>query len=119
MPFQVNGQAVTTKSSRLVHVAGCDRPFAVVVGAAFVGMMSSAADTCEHVASRRKEPVIAVRQAVQAIVPPYRLLFKYYLPELLSDPCRPLLDASASDVSHRNASRLAISQIGTIDRFVC
>src|SRR5258706_16338743 len=42
MPFQVNGQAVRTKSSRLLHVAGCDRAFVVVAGAAFAAMMSSA-----------------------------------------------------------------------------
>src|SRR6266849_2384946 len=39
MPFQVSGQLVTTKSSRLPHVAGA---FAVAAGAAFVTMMSSA-----------------------------------------------------------------------------
>src|SRR5258708_24386994 len=70
MPFQLSGQAVTTKSSRLLHVAGCDRAFVVAAGGAFVTMMSSAADACEHVARRRREPVIAVRQAVRAIVPP-------------------------------------------------
>jgi hypothetical protein len=42
MPFQVNGQLVTTKSSRLPHVVGCDGAFVVTVGAAFVTMMSSA-----------------------------------------------------------------------------
>src|SRR5260370_2305074 len=42
MPFQVNGQPVTTKPSRLVHVAGCDGAFVVTAGAAFVTVMSSA-----------------------------------------------------------------------------
>jgi hypothetical protein len=42
MPFQVSGQLVTTKSSRLVHVAGCDGAFAVAAGTAFVAMRSSA-----------------------------------------------------------------------------
>jgi hypothetical protein len=54
-------------------------------GAAFV-TMSSAADACEHVASKRREPVIAVRQAVQAIVPPYYQLSKYCPFRLLSGP---------------------------------
>src|SRR5258708_21424510 len=114
MPFQLSGQAVTTKSSRLLHVAACDRAFAAAAGAAFVTMMSSAADACEHVASRRREPVIAVRQAVRAIVPPYCQLSKYDPFKLPSDPCWPLLDASASDLSRRNASRLVLS-IGTVD----
>src|SRR6202043_430175 len=47
MPFQLNGQPVTTKSSRLLHVAGCDRAFVVAAGGAFVAMMSSAADASD------------------------------------------------------------------------
>jgi hypothetical protein len=74
-------------------------------GAAFVAMTSSAADTWEHVASRRNEPVNAVRQAVQAIVPSYDPPSKFWLPKLLSGPCQPLLDRRASDFPDRNASR--------------
>jgi hypothetical protein len=33
---------VTTKSSRLLHVAGCDGAFVVTAGAAFVAMVLSA-----------------------------------------------------------------------------
>jgi hypothetical protein len=40
MPFQVSGHFVTTKSSKLVHVAGCGG--AVAEGAAFATAMSSA-----------------------------------------------------------------------------
>jgi hypothetical protein len=50
MPLQVNGQPVTTKSSRLVHVAGSDGAFAVAAGAAFVAMMSSADASVAHAA---------------------------------------------------------------------
>src|SRR3981081_2392562 len=42
MPFQVSGQFVTTKSSRLPHVAGGGGAFVVKAGAAFVAMVSSA-----------------------------------------------------------------------------
>src|ERR1700730_6383500 len=72
MPFQVSGQAVATKSSRLLHVAGCDRAFVVAAGGAFVAMMSSAADPSEHVASRRRKPAIAPSHAVRTIAPSYR-----------------------------------------------
>jgi hypothetical protein len=74
MPPQVSGQLVTTKSSKLVHVAGCDEVFALA-GAALVATVSpadaSAADASGQVASRRTEPVNAIRQAMRAIVPPY------------------------------------------------
>src|ERR1700739_2738897 len=43
MPFQVNGQSVTTKSSRLLHVAAWAGAFADAAGKAFVAMASSAA----------------------------------------------------------------------------
>ncbi len=72
MPFQVSGQFVATKSSGLLHVAGCGGAFVLAVGAAFVAMMSSAADPSEHVASRSRKPAIALSQAVRTIAPSYR-----------------------------------------------
>jgi hypothetical protein len=42
MPFQVSGQAVTTKSSKLLHVAGGEGAAVLSAGAAFVAMMSPA-----------------------------------------------------------------------------
>src|ERR1700720_131230 len=103
MPLQVSGQFVTTKSSKLVHIGGCDGAFAVAAGAALVAMKSSAAETCEHVASRRREPVIAMRQAVRAIVPSCHLP---QIPPLVlpSDPYRSVSDARTSDDSNRDAS---------------
>src|ERR1700720_14177 len=48
---------------------------------------AGAADPSEHVASRGTEPVIAVRQAVRAIVvPPYCLPSKYYLTQVAERP---------------------------------
>src|ERR1700676_472599 len=44
------------------------------------------ADPSEHVASRGTAPVIAVRQAVRAIVPPYCLPSKYYLTQVAERP---------------------------------
>src|SRR5258708_316256 len=117
MAFQVSGQLVTTKSSRLLHVAGCDGAFVLAAGVAFVVMMSSADASvaqAEHDTSRSRRPGIVVRQAVRAIAPPYCQLSKYDPFKLPSDPCWPLLDASASDLSRRNASRLVLS-IGTVD----
>src|SRR5258708_15878434 len=73
MPFQVSGQLVTTKSSRLLHVAGCDGAFVLAAGVAFVVMMSSADASvaqAAHDASRSRRPGIVVRQAVRAIAPP-------------------------------------------------
>ncbi len=114
MPPQVSGQLVTTKSSKLLHVAGCEG--GVAAGAALVAMVSaadaSAADASGHVASRRREPVNAIRQAVRAIVSPYGQVSKYDPLKLLAT--RPLPDALASDVSRRVASRLVLS-IGTVD----
>src|SRR3982074_3578171 len=116
MPFQVSGQLVTTKSSRLVQVAGWDGTFVGAGGAAFVAMMSSAADACEHVASKRREPVIAVRQAVQAIVPSHRLL-----QILLNQVARRPLSAAAGCLSIRRLTpqRKSLPSIGTVAGFVC
>src|ERR1700733_1755274 len=50
MPFQVNGQAVTTKSSRLLQVAGGSEAAVVAAGTAFVAMMSSAAASVAYTA---------------------------------------------------------------------
>src|ERR1700757_178567 len=50
MPFQVNGQAVTTKSSRLLQVAGCSEAVVVAVGTAFVARMSAAAASVAYTA---------------------------------------------------------------------
>src|SRR5258708_19908152 len=73
---------------------------------------ASAADASGHVASRRREPVNAIRQAVRAIVPPYRQLSKYAPLKLLAT--RPLPDALASEVARRVASRLVLS-IGALE----
>src|ERR1700726_1495368 len=58
MPFQVNGQAVTTKSSRLLHVAGCDRAFVVAAGCAFV--TRSSADAAGAYAAEASPRIIAM-----------------------------------------------------------
>src|SRR5277367_6630387 len=68
MPFQVNGQFVTTKSSKLVHVGGWDGAFALTAGGAFVATMSSADAWVAH-AAIKSIPVIAVPQAMRAIAP--------------------------------------------------
>jgi hypothetical protein len=88
MPFQVSGHAVTTKSSRLPHVAGCDGTFVVTAGVAFVAMTSSAEASVtyaapaspritavetpnffEHVARKNGKQGIAVRKTVRDISP--------------------------------------------------
>ncbi len=80
MPFQVIGQFVTTKSSRLPHVAGCDGAFAPAASGAFVTMMSSADASVANAApaSRSIKPDLAVRQAMRAIAPSCRSML--YLP---------------------------------------
>src|SRR5258708_12306785 len=106
MPFQVSGQLVTTKSSRLLHVAGCDGAFVLAAGVAFVVMMSSADASvaqAEHDASRSRRPGIVVRQALRAIAPPYCQLSKYHPFKLPSDPCYPLLHASTPHLSPPHA----------------
>src|ERR1700716_3642365 len=115
MPFHVSGQLVTTKSSRVVQVAGCDGAFVDAAGAAFV-TMSSAADACEHVASKRREPVIAVRQAVQAIVPSCRLL---QIPP--NQVAKRPLSAAAGYLSIRRLTLQgkSLPSIGTVAGFVC
>src|SRR6267378_4826438 len=69
MPFQVSGQLVTTKSSRLVHVAGCDGAFAVAAGAAFVAMMSSADASVAH-ATPASPKIIDAKTPTFFILPP-------------------------------------------------
>jgi hypothetical protein len=94
MPFQVNGQAVTTKSSRLLQVAGGDRAFVVTAGAVFVTMMSSADASVAQAASRSK-PDIAERQAIRAIASPlsfYRATF------------HPMLIESSDQLRRRSSS---------------
>src|SRR5258708_30685539 len=66
MPFQVSGQFVTTKSSRLPHVAGA---FVVTAGAAFVTMMSSA-DASVAYAAPASPKIIAAKTANFFILPP-------------------------------------------------
>src|SRR5437879_5279919 len=69
MPFQVNGQFVTTKSSRLPHVAGCGGAFAVTEGAAFAAMMSSADASVAH-AAPASPSIIAVETPNFFMLPP-------------------------------------------------
>src|SRR5258708_5498733 len=111
MPFQVSGELVTTKSSRLLHVAGCDGAFVLATGAAFVATTSSADASvaqAEHDASRSRKPGIVVRQAVRAIALPY----VHY--DSNSERRRPLPRARLSDSSRRNASCQQRYNIGSI-----
>jgi hypothetical protein len=66
MPFQVSGQAVTTKSSRLLHVAGA---FVVAAGTAFVAMMSSAKAAVAYAAPASPK-IIDAKTPILFIVPP-------------------------------------------------
>src|SRR5580704_3638661 len=69
MPFQLSGQAVTTKSSRLLHVAGCDRAFVVAAGTAFAAMMSSA-DASVAYAAPASPKIIDAKTPTFFILPP-------------------------------------------------
>src|ERR1700743_2408374 len=62
MPFQVNGQAGATNSSRLLHVCGCEG--AVAAGTAFVAMISSAEASVAYAAAA--SPTI-----IDAKIPPF------------------------------------------------
>src|ERR1700722_7578146 len=66
MPFQVSGQAVTTKSSRLLHVAGA---IVVAAGTAFVTMMSSA-DAAVAYAAPTSPKIIDAKTPTFFILPP-------------------------------------------------
>src|ERR1700682_888612 len=68
MPFQVNGQAVTTKSSRLLQVAGCSEALVVAAGTAFVAMMSSAAAPLAYTAPA--SPKIIESKTPTIFIPP-------------------------------------------------
>jgi hypothetical protein len=78
MPFQVSGQFVTTKSSRLSQVAGCEGAFVLSAGAAFVAMMSPA-DASVAPTKSSATPDSAVCRGMRAIaLPPsfYRSTFQ-------------------------------------------
>src|SRR5712671_6461339 len=111
MPFQVSGHAVTTKSSRLPHVAGCDGTFVVTAGVAFVAMTSSAEASVtyaapaspritavktpnffEHVARKNGKQGIAVRKTVRDISPSHVQILLFTTPVSERLP-RPLLNA--------------------------
>src|SRR5882757_2221319 len=68
MPFQVNGQAVTTKSSRLLQVAGCSEALVVAAGTAFVAMMSSAKTAVAYAAPA--SPKIIDAKTPTIFIPP-------------------------------------------------
>src|ERR1700722_13289831 len=69
MTFQVNGQAVMTKSSRLLPVAGCSEALVVTAGAAFVTMMSSAEAAVAHAAPTSAK-IIDAKTPTFFILPP-------------------------------------------------
>src|SRR5712675_227272 len=79
MPFQVSGQFVTAKSSRLVHVAGWDGAVVPTAGAAFVVMMSSAEASVTHT-TNRSNPDIAASLPMRAIVRPPPSIYRPKLP---------------------------------------
>jgi hypothetical protein len=66
--YHVNGQLVTTKCSRLPHVAGCGGAFVVTAGAAFVIMMLSA-DASVAYAAPASPRIIAVETLNFFILP--------------------------------------------------
>src|ERR1700720_4985848 len=91
MPFQVSGQLVTTKSSKLLHVAGGEGAAVLSAGAAFVAMMSPA-DASVAQPKSSATPDSAVSHGMRAIaLPPsfYRPTFQPVLP-ILSDQLRPI-----------------------------
>src|SRR3981189_229638 len=69
MPFQVNGQAVTTKSSRLLQVAGCSEALVVAAGTALVALMSSAKAAVAYAAPASPK-IIDVKTPTIFILPP-------------------------------------------------
>jgi len=69
MPFQVNGQAVTTKSSTLLHVAGGSEALVVAAGTAFAAMMSSA-DASVAYAAPASPKIIDAKTPTFFIPPP-------------------------------------------------
>src|ERR1700722_8372495 len=73
MPFQVSGQFVTTKSSRLLQLAGCNGAFVLTAGTAFVIKVSSA-DAPVAPAENSSRPDSAVCQVMRAIAPLRRSL---------------------------------------------
>src|ERR1700730_5986462 len=70
MPFQLSGQAVTTKSSRLLHAAGGDATFVVAAGTAFVSMMMSSADASVAHAAPASPKIIDAKTPTLFMRPP-------------------------------------------------
>src|ERR1700745_1552595 len=68
MPFQVNGQAVTIKSSRLLQVDGGSEAVVVAAGPAFVAMMSSAEASVAYTAPA--SPKIIDAKTPTIFIPP-------------------------------------------------